>query len=109
MEKNGLQLLVVDDEEASRYGIKRALETFGAEIAEVGIERIMKERRPVGIFVALVHEPRTGLLLPLRDLEPRVEQIVRARADGGFGALFLLRSDAAMRADTRGEDRGHVR
>jgi DNA-binding NtrC family response regulator len=34
MEKNGLRLLVVDDEEASRYGIRRALETFGAEIAE---------------------------------------------------------------------------
>ena len=34
MEKNSLRLLVVDDEEASRYGIRRALETFGAEIAE---------------------------------------------------------------------------
>ena len=34
MEKNGLRLLVVDDEEASRYGIKRALEMFGGEIRE---------------------------------------------------------------------------
>jgi len=34
MEKNSLRLLVVDDEEAARYGIKRALEAFGQEISE---------------------------------------------------------------------------
>ena len=34
MEKNSLRLLVVDDEEAARYGIRRALEAFGHEIAE---------------------------------------------------------------------------
>jgi len=34
MEKNGLRLLIVDDEEAARYGIRRALETFGCEIGE---------------------------------------------------------------------------
>jgi DNA-binding NtrC family response regulator len=31
---NSLRILIVDDEEASRYGIRRALETFGSEIAE---------------------------------------------------------------------------
>ena len=36
MEKNGLRLLIVDDEEAARYGIRRALETFGCEIGEAG-------------------------------------------------------------------------
>src|SRR6476469_3769373 len=34
MEKNALRLLVVDDEEAARYGIRRALEAFGQPIAE---------------------------------------------------------------------------
>src|SRR6266436_2531990 len=34
MEKSDLRLLVVDDEEAARYGIRRALEAFGDEIAE---------------------------------------------------------------------------
>jgi DNA-binding NtrC family response regulator len=34
MEKNGLRLLIVDDEEAARYGIQRALEAFGCELAE---------------------------------------------------------------------------
>jgi len=36
MENNGLRLLIVDDEEAARYGIRRALETFGCEISEAG-------------------------------------------------------------------------
>ncbi len=34
MEKNDLRLLVVDDEEAARYGIRRALEAFGCGIDE---------------------------------------------------------------------------
>jgi DNA-binding NtrC family response regulator len=34
MEKNDLRLLVVDDEEAARYGIRRALEAFGQPIVE---------------------------------------------------------------------------
>lgn len=34
MEEKNLRLLIVDDEEAARYGIRRALETFGGEIAE---------------------------------------------------------------------------
>ena len=29
-----LRLLIVDDEEAARYGIRRALESFGYNIAE---------------------------------------------------------------------------
>src|SRR5712692_8714305 len=34
METNSLRLLIVDDEEAARYGMRRALEAFGCEIAE---------------------------------------------------------------------------
>ncbi|HVS20305.1 MAG TPA: sigma-54 dependent transcriptional regulator [Pyrinomonadaceae bacterium] len=34
MGTRSLRLLIVDDEEASRYGIRRALETFGCEIVE---------------------------------------------------------------------------
>src|SRR5256714_2864421 len=34
MEEKDLRLLIVDDEEAARYGMRRALETFGGEIAE---------------------------------------------------------------------------
>jgi len=34
MGETSLRLLIVDDEEAARYGMRRALETFGCEIAE---------------------------------------------------------------------------
>ena len=34
MENKSLRLLIVDDEEAARYGMRRALEAFGCEIAE---------------------------------------------------------------------------
>ena len=34
MSTNNLRLLIVDDEEAARYGMRRALQTFGCDIAE---------------------------------------------------------------------------
>ncbi|HXT64708.1 MAG TPA: response regulator, partial [Pyrinomonadaceae bacterium] len=36
MSPTNLKLLIVDDEEAARYGMRRALESFGCEIAEAG-------------------------------------------------------------------------
>jgi DNA-binding NtrC family response regulator len=49
MEKNSLRLLVVDDEEAARYGIKRALEAFGYAIDEAesaeSARALMRERK----------------------------------------------------------------
>jgi len=36
MTATNLRLLIVDDEEAARYGMRRALEGFGCEIAEAG-------------------------------------------------------------------------
>jgi DNA-binding NtrC family response regulator len=54
MEKNGLRLLIVDDEEAARYGIRRALETFGCEIAEADSAEAAR---------ALINEKTFDLLL----------------------------------------------
>lgn len=54
MEKNGLRLLIVDDEEAARYGIGRALETFGCEIAEADSAEAAR---------ALINEQNFDLLL----------------------------------------------
>src|SRR3977135_2742535 len=49
MEKSDLRLLVVDDEEAARYGIRRALEAFGHEISEAesaeAARALMRDRR----------------------------------------------------------------
>src|ERR1041385_7194402 len=48
MDEKNLRLLIVDDEEAARYGMRRALETFGGEIAEAGsaeaARTLMRER-----------------------------------------------------------------
>src|SRR5256714_10397057 len=48
MEEKNLRLLIVDDEEAARYGMRRALETFGGEIAEAAsaesARTLMRER-----------------------------------------------------------------
>lgn len=54
MEKNGLRLLIVDDEEAARYGIRRALETFGCEIGEADSAEAAR---------ALINEKNFDLLL----------------------------------------------
>src|SRR5260221_5867540 len=54
MEKNSLRLLVVDDEEAARYGIRRALEAFGHEIAEAESAEAAR---------ALMHDRKFDLLL----------------------------------------------
>jgi DNA-binding NtrC family response regulator len=49
MEKTSLRLLVVDDEEAARYGIRRALEAFGHEINEAesaeAARALMRDRK----------------------------------------------------------------
>ena len=49
MERNSLRLLVVDDEEAARYGIRRALESIVGQIAEAetaeAARALMRERR----------------------------------------------------------------
>jgi DNA-binding NtrC family response regulator len=48
MDEKNLRLLIVDDEEAARYGMRRALETFGGEISEAGsaeaARTLMRER-----------------------------------------------------------------
>src|SRR5215470_17015089 len=48
METNSLCLLIVDDEEAARYGIRRALESLAAEMSEAesaeAARALMRER-----------------------------------------------------------------
>src|SRR5256714_2434290 len=50
MAESGLRLLIIDDEEAARYGMLRALKGFGYEIDEAGsveeARALMKEQQP---------------------------------------------------------------
>src|SRR2546428_3684191 len=54
MELKSLRLLIVDDEEAARYGMRRALETFGCDIAEAESAETAR---------ACMHERRFDLVL----------------------------------------------
>src|SRR2546421_4841990 len=79
MEKNGLQLLVVDDEEASRYGIKRALETFGAEIAEADsaeAARVLMRDRKFDVLLLDVNLPGISGLDFLKELQTGSDSVV---------------------------------
>lgn len=76
MEKNSLRLLVVDDEEAARYGIKRALEAFGYAIDEAesaeSARALMRERK-FDLLLLDVNLPGISGLEFLKELQTESE------------------------------------
>src|SRR5205809_7543458 len=72
MEKNSLRLVIVDDEEAARYGIRRALEAFGCEIAEAGsveaVRELMRDAK-VDLLLLDVNLPGTSGREFLKELQ----------------------------------------
>jgi DNA-binding NtrC family response regulator len=76
MEKNDLRLLVVDDEEAARYGIKRALEAFGYEIDEAesaeAARALMRDRK-FDLLLLDVNLPGISGLEFLKELQTESE------------------------------------
>src|SRR4051812_25521233 len=77
MEKNGLRLLIVDDEEAARYGIRRALETFGCETAEAGsaeLARALIAEKNFDLLLLDVNLPGISGLEFLKELQTEAEQ-----------------------------------
>src|SRR6266436_3842799 len=72
MEKSDLRLLVVDDEEAARYGIRRALEAFGDEIAEAEsaeAARVLMDDRKFDLLLLDVNLPGISGLAFLNELQ----------------------------------------
>jgi DNA-binding NtrC family response regulator len=71
-----LRLLIVDDEEAARYGMRRALSGFGYDIAEAGsvdaARSVMAEQRP-DLLLLDVNLPGTSGLDFLRELQANPE------------------------------------
>src|SRR5438552_956844 len=77
MELKSLRLLIVDDEEAARYGMRRALETFGCDIAEAESAETararMRERR-FDLLLLDVNLPGLSGLDFLKEIQEQSEQ-----------------------------------
>jgi DNA-binding NtrC family response regulator len=71
-----LRVLIVDDEEAARYGVRRALNTFGYDIAEAGsvaAARASMHERPPDLLLLDVNLPGQSGLEYLRELQAQPE------------------------------------
>src|SRR5438067_958608 len=76
MEEKNLRLLIVDDEEAARYGMRRALETFGGEIAEAPSaesERTLMRERDFDLLLLDVNLPGISGLEFLNQIQTESE------------------------------------
>jgi DNA-binding NtrC family response regulator len=70
--ENIWRLMVVDDEEASRYGMRRALDSFSCDIAEaesVESARVLMETTPPNLLLLDVNLPGTSGLEFLSELQ----------------------------------------
>src|SRR6266571_4787407 len=77
MELKSLRLLIVDDEEAARYGMRRALETFGCDIAEAESAETARARMQARRFDLLlldVNLPGVSGLEFLKELQSGSER-----------------------------------
>src|SRR6267142_1467891 len=70
--KDALRLLLVDDEEAARYGMRRALSTFGYQISEADsaeAARILLKQQEPDLLLLDVNLPGISGLDFLRELQ----------------------------------------
>lgn len=71
MRREALRLLIVDDEEAARYGMRRALSSYGYDIREAGsVEeaRALVRQKPADLLLLDVNLPGASGLEFLREL-----------------------------------------
>ena len=72
MKKQTLRLLIVDDEEAARYGMRRALSTFGYEVSEAEsaeVARALMRQQTPDLMLLDVNLPGLSGLDFLRELQ----------------------------------------
>src|SRR4051812_42159684 len=91
MAESALRLLIIDDEEAARYGMLRALQGFGYEIDEAGsveeARALMKERQP-DLLLLDVNLPGASGLEFLSELQ---------EADGDAPLVILITAHGSER------------
>jgi len=81
--KEALRLMIVDDEEAARYGMRRALTTFGYNISEAGsaeAARALLKQQDADLLLLDVNLPGMSGLEFLREL----------RESNGHGPLVII-------------------
>jgi DNA-binding NtrC family response regulator len=75
--KENLRLLIVDDEEAARYGIRRALSTFGYDVSEAGSAeeaRALLKRQQFDLLLLDVNLPGASGLELLAEIQSATDQ-----------------------------------
>jgi DNA-binding NtrC family response regulator len=81
--KDALRLLIVDDEEAARYGMRRALTTFGYNVSEAGsaeAARLLLKQQEPDLLLLDVNLPGMSGLDFLREL----------KSSNGHGPLVII-------------------
>lgn len=77
MTKQNLRLLIVDDEEAARYGMRRALSAFGYEVSEAEsaeVARALIKQRAPDLMLLDVNLPGVSGLEFLREMETAADE-----------------------------------
>jgi DNA-binding NtrC family response regulator len=95
VKKDKLRLLIVDDEEASRYGMRRALSTFGYSVSEADsaeAARILVKQQQPDLMLLDVNLPGMSGLDFLKELQTsQTDSNENAATDGnGSGPLVIL-------------------
>jgi DNA-binding NtrC family response regulator len=92
--QNKLRLLIVDDEEASRYGMRRALTTFGYSVSEADsaeAARILIRQQAPDLMLLDENLPGISGLDLLKELQGEKDPNNRSASDsGGNGPLVII-------------------
>lgn len=94
MKKAKLRLLIVDDEEASRYGMRRALTTFGYSVSEAEsaeAARILLKQQEPDLMLLDVNLPGISGLDFLRELQGS------SGSDGGQPLVIIITAHGSER------------
>ncbi len=94
MKQEKLRLLIVDDEEASRYGIRRGLTTFGYNVSEAEsaeAARALLRQQPADLMLLDVNLPGMSGLEFLRELQ------TPAAANGSSPLVIIITAHGSER------------